>query len=363
MADAEDPAMKQVDLELKKVALEDARFELEEKKLKAAIPDFSTVSGGSLTVDQQVPMFGALLATHALKAAVSQAVTAIAVIVKPKESPRVLVTTKAELIDADAAYADVDQGLDELNEQAGAALASADNKGFAPGAWQLIAGALPGVLSLLSAKRTVKSFEAKADNAAAAHLVASGLAAEGAHVLLDDFRTLPRTPTALQAKLVSLRAKRHQLQTLRQQKSGEEASGLTSLVGLIDAFLTRISIAEAGRSPLSEALRWACLHEGDKVAFVILVNARPGSTTQSVDDRPLMMADLFSTVTTMGVEWTLIDAGSSLVKGGGATEGIMALHGKLGSGIVFRPIEQMAPDGTQDRTPTETVAPPWVAGL
>ncbi len=370
MADAEDPAMKQVELELKKVALEAARFELDDKKLKAGTLDLSKVTSGSLAVDGDAPMFGALLATQALRNAVEQAVPAIKKTVLPEgdkgaqgatSAKRVLVTTKAEMVDADANYAAVDQGLEELIAQAVAALASpADGRALAP-PWSMVAGTLPGVLSLLAAKRSVKSFEVTPDHAAAAHLVASELAAKGVPVLLDDFRTLPRTQTAIQRKLMTLRTRRQELQSRRQETPDEGRAALTSLIGLIDAFLTRLVINEAGHSLYSDALRWTCLYEGDEtVDFVILVNARPGSATQSLDDRALMMADLFSTVTSMGVSWTIIDAKTSLVRGGGVAEGIMSMNGKIGGELT---IGSVAPVPISDASSANiTPAPPWVAG-
>lgn len=353
------PEMIELGLKLKRLEVATAELKLQGAVAAAVVPDLTKVTAGSLTVDAEKPMFGPMLATEALEQAVRQAVLKAA---PTLEGKKVLVTTRTDLAAASLAYTDLLGGLDELIRRAVAALpAQAAELGqglrSAMPLWpQIVATALPGVLSLLSAKRTAKGFDVAADSVAAAHRVAAALSESGVTILLDDFR-IPAAAPGLQAKLDQVQAKRADLAGIA-PASKEQAE----VLGLIDAFLTRIAISDQGPSLYAEAVRWACLHEKDELHYVMLVNARPGSTAQSVDDRPLMMADRFSTVTTMGLMWTLIEAKTSQVKGGGAAEGVMALHGKIGSEIELGAVVSAVAGSASTVAPSRTFPQQWAAG-
>jgi hypothetical protein len=309
-----------------------------------------------------------------------------------------LITDDPDLATSDTAYTEVTSGLQQLTAAAddmlNAVPAAEDEFGFAPAVVGAVAAAIPPLLSLFSARRTVNTFALSADNTAAVAQIAGQLAAGGHRVRIDDFRLVPsgrvaslenalrERRTALVRKKLEKDAERAQLETKRatsqeevddltkalhalstndanynevkthltQQRADRDGAATASmkatvavnvideLLTSIDAFLVAVHAVPTGgtRSALaSAALREELRGQPGKPRFaqVLFVNASSGSAVQMMDDKPLWFEDKFESVATLSVSYWVIDSATSNVVAGGSAAGSARLKGAFG-GVV-----------------------------
>jgi hypothetical protein len=165
-------------------------------QIAAFIPDFSKVERGNLDLKGEKPLFAEPLAQRALDSAATS-LAAAASRVLDKGQWRILVTSDAELATSHAAYLDVVTGLDQLTAAADKLLGELSDTStleFAPlgPALSALAGALPGLLSLFAAHRTVTSAAVSIDDLAAAAATAGAFTRlkDAGAVVHDDVRLL-----------------------------------------------------------------------------------------------------------------------------------------------------------------------------
>jgi hypothetical protein len=178
-----------------------ATAEADIARVQAFLPDLGSIERGEATVSGDKPIAPAL-AHAALGDAASQVARNIrAEIAIPdatqtgRDQPGrslILLTTDLDLATSDGAYTQVKSSLDQL-------LAAADklvpppHKGemdaLAVAIPAIIASALPPILSLLSARRTISSHDVSIEDAAALAAVAGAL--PKGRVVIDDFRLVP----------------------------------------------------------------------------------------------------------------------------------------------------------------------------
>lgn len=203
------------------VEAEKATAAAQRDQVAALIPDFSKVQRGSLEVKGDQPLFGTALAQRALDAA-AETMAAQTTGVMPREGKwRLLITSDSELASSHAAYIDVVTGLDQLSDAADKLLGEEPPKRPAPGstqefAWVApvlggIASAVPGLLSLFAAHRTITTATVTVDDLAAAAASAGALkrVEKRGVVVHDDFRLLFRG--VVHDNLAALSAKRQEL--------------------------------------------------------------------------------------------------------------------------------------------------------
>jgi hypothetical protein len=310
------------------------------------------VERGELKVSGEQPLYGVLLSFRALHQAAVEVAKAVRRSVQGDLS--VLVTSDAALAAADASYLEVATGLEELQATAERVLAEPEAAVPAPGleavgpggaVLSAVAGSIPSVISLLSSQRSMATSATSADDLRTAASVAGALLEVDpqATVVHDDFRMLP--VGSLHAKLAEVRNSRWKLAELsvqlRQGGPGPSseavlrAGTVDSLVAAIDAFVASVSAVPQGgtRSALTSAVLCEGLHSGS-FGHVLLVKGGSGSSTQVVDNRPLMLKDRFSVVATMTVSYLLVQTDDSRVISAGTASGESTLSGKVGNRII-----------------------------
>ena len=392
-----------------------ATADADRARLSALIPDLGDMSRGETTITTEQPLFSAVLAHRALGDAAGVMKTRL----EGKLGEGVtLLTSDPDLATSDAVYLDVRTGLDQLSTAADKLLAAAKPEagleeaaeaqgdkealgagavtgalgaavggpaGMAAGA---LAAAVPSVLSLLSAHRSISTYPATVDDTAA--LAAVGGALAEWKVKLDDFRLVPEgeiteAASELQTRrsqLVELKLTQDQtrsrgaavrsaseerirelnaqldkarekglsvediLRSIKEEKEARDLASMTekrsavfiglieSALSTIDAFVAKLTTVPAGgkRSPLAAAaLREQFRSNGDaKISKVLLVKAASGSVAQLLNDRPLWFKDRFMMIGSVSVSYVLIDPSDSTVEAAGQAPGTASVKGTIG---------------------------------
>jgi hypothetical protein len=374
-----------------------------QQELSALIPDFSKVKESTLESKDGPAIRGSALTFGAL----ADAAKAIAAHIEPPAEGagwRVLITSDQDLASADALYQEVTLGLSQLANAATELLPqttvesvdSVETAAVVP-VPAALAAAVPHILSLLSAERSLTTASVSVTDLAAATAVAGALEAKGGDrvvVVHDDFRLI--FPGRIQTASTLVATKRQELVARKiaitdrkgaidaelaiakaEEKDAENAladadqkkphpdldtsldnarkrvAGLTrksgaaavrlglvdGLIGSIDTFSAAIRVIPAGgrRSPLATAALYDQLHQGATSQFthVLLVKAQPAQSAQLTDDKPLWFADKFSTIVEVNVTYMLIATQDSHVERAGTATAIASAHGDLGSELRF----------------------------
>jgi len=379
-----------------------------QQQLSALIPDLSKFKDSTLEVSKDGLAIGGSALTFGALADAAKAI--VAHIDPPANGWRVLVTSDQDLASPDSLYQEVMLGLSQLANAADELLRQTSDKredsvrtaAAAAAAAPMVATlatALPHVLSLLSAERSVATAPVTVTDLAAATAVAGALEAKrGDRVIVvhDDFQLI--VPGRIHEASKSVATRRQELVSRKivladrkgaidaelagaksEEKDAEKAvadadpnaaphddldarldsarkrvAALTrqssvaairlglveSLISSIDAFGAAIRVIPAGgkRSPLATAALFDQLHEGATSHFthVLLVKAQPAQSTQLTDDKPVWFPDKFSTIVEVNVTYMLIATNDSRVVRAGTATAIAAAHGELGSEIRFR---------------------------
>jgi hypothetical protein len=387
----------------------------QQAQLSALVPDFSKANASTLAVEGS----GAVGSSGLTFGCLDDAATAIAAKVAPpdKTNWRVLVTSDADLASADTVHAEVSGGLKMLLDAAtelladtaarktrgattsgstggrrgvtgiGAGSAAFGTAGLAAGGVVgAAAAAIPQLLSVFSAQRSLTIGSVTVSDLAAAAAVASKLIANrnGAiRVMHDDFRLVPQSAindqlTRLGERRIELTGRRLELATRQSaleeaQKGGGTAAGrselgqvvasaalVESLLAAIDAFLSAIRTIPSGgrRTPLATASLYQAIHdEGDKgLTHVLLVKAQPAQSAMLTDDKPFMFADKFSTLVELSVTYMLVATNAPWLVASGTETAMTMAHGKLGEAITLEDRIPLGPEGgrrTPGKAPTE----------
>jgi hypothetical protein len=390
VADHDAPAARTArDAESAKKAAEAEKSAADSRRaqLSALIPDLSTVKPSKLDVKGDgPPLWSTFLLGQALDAAAVDVAGRLGTI---GAGDRVLVTSDPDLASADSVYWDVKAGLDQL---AGAAKDLIDKTAIdtqadmvpALDAVGAIATAVPAVLSLLSAERTLTSTSLTPSDLAATSAVIGALKGAGAQGTLvhDGFRTIESGGVYADAETVSgyrqqlvgrkieladanaqsesdlsdAQADVQRIKKLKpppadveQQLESAEAkvqaiqkkiAGLKLRAGLVDSLLTSIDSFQAAIRVVPEgahrsALASAALHEqlhgvGSQFTHVLLVTTQTGSAQQVLENRPLWFNDKYTTAVEASITYMLISTGDSAVAAAGTAIRTMSLRGKIG---------------------------------
>jgi hypothetical protein len=246
-----------------------------------------------------------------------------------------------------------------------------------------VASAIPAVLSLLSAHRTLSSAAVTASDLAAVAAVAGAMRTQSTTIVHDDFRLVPgggvytlaanasAKRQELAAQKIALGDKKSefaaefaqakaelealektkpptsQAQRLEAEKKVFGAqqhldeidvrlSVVDSLLTTADLFLSTIrTVPAAGRrSPLATAALHEQLHGGDnsnkKYTHVLLVKTQAGQAQQILDNRPLWFHDKFSTAVEVSVTYMMIATSSSAIVAAGTESCVESAHGSIG---------------------------------
>lgn len=354
-------------------------------QLTALVPDFSKVETGALDVkEDDSPLWSTYLLAYTLGIAARDVAGALPTTDAPR---RILVTSNPDLASGDAVYLDVRTGLNELDDAAEKLITAVDagdarTLGLALDAAGAVAAAVPAVLSLFAAKRTLSTAALTPTDVAACAAVAGALkvARTTDTIFHDDFRlvagdttisvllesvadrqqqlvgrkitlgkekgTLEEQRVNAQAELDVLRkaatpdqaqidAKSKEIAELQRKLSGVDGrlGMVASLLDAIAAYLTTIRTPAGGqRSPLATAALHAQLHVADTSGFthVLLVKAQAGQAQQELDDRPLWLRDKFSVTADVSLTYILIETKTSSIVAAGAKTASRTAHGSIG---------------------------------
>lgn len=383
-------------------------------QLAAMLPDLSKVDTSALTVAPDGPAIGASALSFRAMTDAGSAVAARLTVPRQQGATaalpsgvRVLLTSELDLATSDAVYLDVVTGVDELLKTIGTlvpAEAVDDDQGAAlfPGvdAATAVASAIPAVLSLLSAQRTLTTSATTANDTAAAAAVIGALCRANIITVHDQFRTIPngvvygkirsldaardrlRLASLAQAELVRnataeaaaadtavdkltkdiARAREAGVPTddLETQLATDAAAQATYQEALAvatarqtaidtvatgaDAFVAAVRAPGAGgtRSMLAKAALREQLHKGggepaSPFEFVLLIKAEAGQTEQSTTNLPLWFKDRFSTIATASITFMLLHPDAGTIVDAGTVTTATSVHGKIGEEYTLRP--------------------------
>ena len=265
---------------------EKAAAEAKRAQISALIPDFSQVEKGETKFEGEAPLYAGVAAHRALADVATRVAETIADVVKGKQ---LLITNDADLASADGTYQQMRATIDHLRSAAQALLPKPERStGGTDRTIALlpilgaVASAIPGILSLFAARRTVQTFAATIDTMAATAAIAGRLT--GATVVLDGFRLVPETQ--LLKDCVELQVLSTQLETL-----GATKPQAKELASTIESFLTaaQTTSKDNARSPLISAALFEQLHVGKKFTHVLLITGATAVSQQTIDDKPMWL--------------------------------------------------------------------------
>ena len=381
-------------------------------QLSAMLPDLSKVAASALTVASDGPAVGASALSFRAITDAGSAVAARLTAVRQQggtatlaAGARVLVTSELDLATSDAGYLDVVTGLDELVKTIGTlapaeAVDADQTAGLGAGdAATAVASAIPAVLSLLSAQRTLTTSATTANDTAAAAAVIGALRRANITTVHDQFRTTPnglvygklrsldeardrlRLASLAEAEVVrvatadaatagatvdkltkdiakatngqptddletQLATATAALTTYQQALTAATArqTALDTVSTAADAFVAAIRAPGAGgtRSLLANAALREQLHEGGgdtapSFGFVLLIKAEAGQTEQSTTNLPLWFKDRFSTIATASITFMLLQPTAGTIIDAGTVTAAASAHGKIGEEYTLRP--------------------------
>ena len=320
----------------------------ERNAIKDLVADLSGVDHGSLTVPDSSTVFQSLLGSRALADAAAKVAPIVAG--KLKNGAKVLVITDLNLAGRDLSYRSVIDQLKQLTTLTSTYPdAPQENKGIddvrmidgVTGVATAAAKLLPGLLSLISARRTITNTSGTADDDVAAIAVAGALASTTKQVVVLDKARLIEADGASQTAWTDLRTACDGL--AEKLKAAPESSatkgwlaGGNELLKKAEAVLSAM-VASDGAEPsaLAKASLQEALHDAGGFDAVLVVKGGATSSSQVVDDRPLLMKDKISLVSTATVSYVLIDhKNGGRVLAGGLAVGEAQLHGVLGDELL-----------------------------
>jgi hypothetical protein len=325
------------------------------------IPDFSAIKDSTLDVKGDQPLFGVTMSQRALADVAAVVAKDVKAKLQGQGDVRLLVTADEHLATSDAAYVDVTTGLDQLTEAARKlleALAAGEGERVAPiAAIGAIASAIPGLVSLFAAKRTVTSSQVTvSDLSAAAAAIGALRVQDDLRIVHDDIR-LAADQGKVQTSLSAFRDKRDELTAKKLELEAQKAAAPTarpedkqrvaelqmrlglvdSIAAAMDAFLASLAAIPQGatRSRLTDAILRQQLHVGaaDRFTHVLLVKSQGGALHEAVDNRPLWFNDRFTILAAVSLTYLLIATDDSHALASGTVAGTATGHGTIGKSL------------------------------
>lgn len=333
----------QLDLENEERRLKNA--ETLRSAWKDAVPDLGAVDRGKTTVKDDEVMFSTLLATRALADAASE--ISLAVTQKASGSMGIVVTTDPDLISRAARYRQALEHIKSLQSLLESVkgpkavrrevLSAMPALGVAAAAAKL----LPGLLSLISAHRSVASQDLEQDEVTVAMAVAGALLGRepSLDIRLDKTRLLPAesplmtTWDEFRSATLELVAKLAAEQSKAEgEQDAEWLAQAQSVLSIAQEALTGMTSIPQGAtaSPLVGAAAEEFLVDSSS-RFVLVVRTAGSSATQLVSDRPLAMKDPVHVTATAAIAFTLVAVADSRVVAAGVKTGKSELMGTIGS--------------------------------
>ena len=325
------------------------------EQISALVPDFSKIDRGSLAVTGDEPTAGTSVGGRALQKA-AELVKEQVVQIAGADDWSVLVTSDGDLAGSDAAYHSTVASLKRLRTWARSVLAATEppeppkRQGIIPAlpVAAAVASAIPGIVSLLSAHRSVTTAKGTIDDVAAGAAVAGALKGGNAkrRIFHDATRTLP-TGGAIMKEVDGLYRLREKLiarkAELEVRKPADDADKLAANIALAakvaesieDGLATLMAVGEGStRSPLAAAILREGLHDGT-IKYVLFVKSQSASGAQLVNDKPLWLDDKFSVLAAASISWVLVDPASGEVLDADVTTGTAQANGKIGETFEF----------------------------
>lgn len=356
------------------IALESLELDLQAKQAQARkaqaeaaaalLPDLGSVAESTLTTTGEA--VGSVGLTYAAVRAAARKV--VERMPSMSTDQIVIVTSDTDLVGRIGTLRDVGATLTILERASDAALETHGTRddatgvdqhdtlrlalaGFGPlgpgaAAASAVTGALPGLLSFLSARRTLDSKPATGDDLAATAEVVraagSADAPKGGRFIHDTFRLPPLSDlwdrgAALAVTRQRLATRQRELQaTPDDEEAAAAATECASVAAAIDAFLTQVRTVPAGRnrSALAEAVL-AEAFTADPRPFVLLVKANAGTTTQLTDNRPAFFDDRYFAAAWASITYLLIDTDDSEIGLSGVETGTASLTARLDGDVDF----------------------------
>lgn len=333
---------REVEASANALALQLKNDDAERAGIKDLVPDLIGVDKGSTTVPETSTVFQALLGGRALQDAARKLISVVKGSTGLGDDYKVLLTTDLELAARDASYLSVVDQLAYLKQLIDQFRSAEEgdfgSRALAPGVKIATAAAkvLPGLLSLISAKRTITTSASAVDDDTALMAVAGVLAGADAEamVVVEKARLLGRDGPA-QTSWTELQTACLALANELEQGEEPDADWVAEAKALLKTCQTALAamttVPENSKlSPLALAALQEALHSED-FDGVLVVKGGASSATQLVDDRPLRFGDPLSVVCTATISYLLIDHRSnSKVLGGGLAHGAAQVHGKIG---------------------------------
>lgn len=267
-------------------------------EMKLFSPDFSQVERGSLELQGEQPIFGSAIADRALDAAATGIVEVIKDVLQ--SGRRVLVTSDAELAQSNSAYLDVVTALRQLISVADDLLGvpsrgstreagvdaererpTRERMPLSPLVASAAIGALPGLISLFSARRTMSTSPVAVDDLAAAAAVAGAVkfATEDVAVVHNDIRLIREGD--VHGKVRTLTERRLDIASRKLELESEKATKTTQLAQALDKIddtEKALDALEPGKDSkaLTDALRDAREQRDTRNQAISAVGARLG---------------------------------------------------------------------------------------
>jgi hypothetical protein len=326
---------------------------------KDMVPDLQEVKRGELTSAEGKVGFSTLLKVKALADAADRVRQAVKG--DGKDKYRVFVTADPLLLQRDAMRKGLTDRLSRLAEVLEGFLGASPDSGpkvetFDPVSAVVAAAtglskAIPGVLSLFAAHRTLTVQDLTVEDAEAVAAVAGSLASAevGERVVIDSFRFLESDPPPENGKASAVLAARDRLQkalidlqkalAVEKVKPKEEADAAWIAAAEAIAAVARDTLDAADTipsggtmSPLTAAVAVEHIRLGD-YQYVLLVQEAGASVVELASDRALAMKDPIHVVGTVALAYQLIDPQDSHVIAAGVEAGHAEVIGRLGSKI------------------------------
>jgi hypothetical protein len=322
------------------------------EQVASLIPAFSKVERGELKVGGDQPTAGTTVAGRALQNA-AKLVKAEVIDQIGADEWTLLITSDGDIAGSDAAYHSTLAALKRLETWAQAVLdlpepSVAPVEAILPmvAVASAVAAAVPGILSLLSAHRTVTTGKVTIDDVTAAAAVAGVLKSGNSNgtVFHDAIRPLPSggeissevdSLYALRQQLIERKVKLESRKPTAGTEPSEELIAAIALVGKvsdsIEELLEKLVTVpeEATRSPLAAAILREGLHNG-AFQYVLFVKAQSASGMQLVNDKPLWWKDTFAVLAAASISWMLVDATGGDILRANVVTGTAQAKGKIG---------------------------------
>ena len=281
--------------------------------------------------------------------ALEEAADKVAKAVQGHKPTRVLVTNDVDLVSGDATYQTVSTTMATLIDAAKSLLRKPDPAKRALIGLGLVeiasiaASVVPQAISLLLPKRSLAVSAITVDDLAASAEVLGALLTLKIGAVHDDFQMVGSgevysTFQTLQGLRRDLAKEKLLLPVASadvplDEETKRKVAAIDSLVAAIDTFASAATSAgaSAGRPALATAAIYGLLRTGEKrISHVLLVKSQSGSMSEHREDRPLIMADTFTTIADVHLTFMVLDTKTGELVDAGTSTATAVASGKIG---------------------------------